>query len=89
MNKFNKFTDIQHRPLRIYNRSVMFSNLFEDQGKFVAQEYADSFTPEERLEIAQMIALVRKVGVKRVQQLVTDGVDLGDDEYVEAKGLVH
>lgn len=82
-NKFNTFSDIQHRPLRIYNRSVMFHNLYEDSGPVVASEYAQTFTPEERLEIAQMTALVRKKGVKFVQQLVTEGIDFVDDPYVE------
>lgn len=62
----------------------MFSNLYEDQGKWMAQQYADAFTPEERLEIAQMIALVKKIGPKKVKQLVTDGVEFVDDEYREA-----
>jgi len=78
---FNRFTDIQHRPLRIYNRSVMFANLFEDQGKYVAEEYAQTFTKEERLEMAQMTALVKKKGVKTIQSLVTAGVEFVDDEY--------
>lgn len=82
-NNFNRFADINHRPLRIYNRAVMFHNLYEDQGSVVAGDYAETFSPEERLEIAQMTALVRKVGVKRVQQLVTDGVDFVDEEFVE------
>lgn len=80
--EFNRFTDIQHRPLRIYNRSVMFANLFEDQGKFVAEDYANTFTKEERFEMAQMTALVRKKGVKVVQALVTEGLDFVDDEFV-------
>lgn len=81
--QFNKFDDIQHRPLRIYNRTVMFHNLYEDQGKFVAKEYAESFTPQERLEIAQMTALVKKKGPKFVKALVTEGVDFVDDPYVD------
>lgn len=87
--KFNRFTDISWRPLRIYNRSVFYCNLFEDQGKVIAEEYAQSFSDKECLEMAQMIALVRKIGVKKVQQLVTEGVDFVDDEYVEARVLVH
>jgi len=82
--QFNKFDDINHRPLRIYNRAVMFHNLYEDQGKFVASEYANSFTSEERLEMAQMTALVKNRGVKFVKALVTKGVDFVDDEYREA-----
>jgi len=83
VNKFNTFDDIQHRPLRIYNRSVMFHNLYEDQGKWVAQEYANALSKEARLEIAQMTALVKKIGVKKVKELVTAGVDFVDDEYRE------
>ena len=83
MNKFNTFDDISHRPLRIYNRSVMYHNLFEDQGPVVAKDYADALTKEARLEIAQMTALVKKVGLKKVKALVTEGVDFVDDEWRE------
>lgn len=77
----NKFTDIQHRPLRIYNRSVMFANLYEDHGAFTAEEYAGAFTKEERFEMAQMTALVKKKGVKMVKDMVTQGVNFVDDDY--------
>lgn len=81
--QFNRFTDIEHRPLRIYNRSVMFSNIYEDHGRYVAEEYANTFTKEERLEMAQMIALVKKKGTKHVIALVTAGVEFVDDPFVE------
>lgn len=81
---FNKFTDISHRPLRIYNRAVMFANLFEDHGAYEAQQYADAFTPEERLEMVQMTALVKKKGPALVKNLVTAGIDFVDEPYREA-----
>lgn len=81
--KFNRFTDIEHAPLRVYNRAVMFSNLYEDSGRAVAEDYANSFSKEERLQIAQMIALVRAKGVKHVSALVTAGIEFVDDPYVE------
>jgi len=81
--QFNLFYDVQHRPLRIYNRSVMFHNLLEDQGKATAQEYANSLTKEERLEIVQMTQLVKKIGLKRLKALVTEGVEFVDDEWKE------
>ena len=83
MNKFNTFDDISHRPLRIFNRSVMYFNLYEDQGPVVAKDYADALTKEARLEIAQMTALVKKIGLKKVKALVTEGVDFVDDEWRE------
>lgn len=81
---FNRFEDIQHRPLRIYNRSVMVHNIYEDQGAVTSQDYFATFSKEERLEIAQMTALTRKMGAKYVKDLVTRGVDFVDDLYVEA-----
>jgi hypothetical protein len=82
-SKFNRFTDIAHRPLRIYNRAVMFHNIYEDHGKFSAEDYANTFSKEERLEMAQMTALVKKLGTKHVKDLVTKGIEFVDDPYVE------
>lgn len=76
---FARFTDIEHKPLRIYNRTVMFHNLYEDSGKHVAEDYAKTFTPEERLEIAYMSRFVRQKGVKAVQAMVTAGMTFTDD----------
>lgn len=81
--QFNLFHDVQHRPLRIFNRSVMFHNLYDDQGARTAKEYVDALTKEERLEIAQMTALVKKIGLKRVKALITEGVEFTDDEWKE------
>ena len=81
--QFNRFTDIAHLPLRVYNRAVVFSNIYEDHGKAIAEDYANSFTKEERLQMAQMIALVRQKGVKHVQARVTAGVQFIDEPFVE------
>jgi hypothetical protein len=80
---FNRFETIQHRPLRIYNRAVMFFNLYEDQGPEIAEDYANTFTAEERFEMAQMTALVKRVGPKRVKELVTSGLEFMDDPITE------
>jgi len=82
MLEFNNFEDIQHLPLRAYNRAVFYSNLFEDSGKMYAKEYVSQFSPKERLAIAQTIAAVRKFGPKRVQQIVTEGLEF--PEYLAA-----
>ena len=82
-HKFNRFTDISHPPLRIYNRAVMFFNILEDHGKHAAEEYAQSFTKEERLQMAQITALVKAKGTKHVIALVTHGVEFVDDPFVE------
>lgn len=82
--KFNRFTDISHAPLRVYNRAVMFANIYEDHGKGAAEEYAESFTKEERLQMAQVTALVKTKGTKHVIALVTAGVQFVDDTFVES-----
>jgi Zn-dependent oligopeptidase len=82
--KFNRFTDVEHIPLRVYNRTVMFYNIYDDHGKLAAEEYADSFSKEERLQMAQVAALVKAKGTKHVIQLVTAGVQFVDDPYVES-----
>lgn len=76
---FDRFEEIQHRPLRIYNRAVMFFNLYEDSGSEIAEEYAETFSPEERFEMAQMVALTRRLGPKRVKELVTSGLEFIDE----------
>jgi len=68
------FTDIDHKPLRIYNRSVMFFNIYQDVGKAAAEDYANLFTQEERLEMLAMTSLVKKHGPKAVKEWVTKGV---------------
>ncbi len=80
---FNRFTDISHGPLRVYNRVVMFHNVYEDHGKSAAEGYAQSFTNEERLQMAQVTALVRSKGTKYVKDLVTRGVNFVDEPFVE------
>lgn len=81
--KFNRFTDVSHAPLRVYNRAVMFHNIYEDHGIHAAEDYANSFTKEERLQMAQITALVKAKGTKHVIALVTAGVEFVDDPFVE------
>lgn len=68
------FDDIEHEPLKIYNRTVMFYNILSDAGKTPAEEYASQFSVEDRSKMVATITLVKKIGVKRVQEIVTKGV---------------
>jgi len=78
MNQFNRFVDIEHAPLRIYNRTVMFYNIYEDSGRAAAEDYANSFNAEERLEMAKMAAEVKAKGTKAVKEAVTKGLVFTD-----------
>lgn len=82
MKEMNAFNEITHRPLRIYNRCVFTSNLLEDAGRAAVEDYLDQFTTTERVEMAQMYNLVKKLGVKKVRALVTEGLEFSNDDYV-------
>jgi hypothetical protein len=78
----SNFRDVQHRPLRIYNRCVVASNIMEDAGKAPAEDYLAQFTTTEQLEMRQMYELIQLKGTKAVKALITEGVEFSDDEYV-------
>lgn len=90
MIDFNTFDEIQHKPLRTFNRAVFFCNIWEDHGKAFAEDYALQFSMEERLEIAKTISAVKKFGAKRVRELVTQGVvfpeNMTEEEAAAQKG---
>ena len=71
---YPSFSDIEHAPLRIYNRTVMFFNILEDAGKAPAQDYASQFSDEEKIEMVAMTQLVKKHGPKQVKEWVTKNV---------------
>lgn len=85
--EYSTFNDVQHKPLRAYNRAVTFFNIFEDIGKAAAEDYAKSFSEEEKLQMIAIIKLVKKHGVKHVVELVTKGAvfpeNLTDEEILK------
>jgi hypothetical protein len=83
LTKFNRFEDIEHKPLRVYNRAVMTFNIKDDQGVEAARDYLETFTQQERFEIAQITALTKKRGPKIVKEIVTSGLEFTDEDYVE------
>lgn len=82
------FNDIEHTPLRIYNRTVMFFNILEDAGQTPAQDYASQFSSDERVEMVAMTQLVKRHGPKTVKEWVTKDVVFPDymteEEIVKA-----
>lgn len=78
MRDFNTFDEIQHKPLRAYNRAALFSNLREDSGVVVANDYLAQFSMADKLDIARILAAIQKMGLKKVQEIVTKGVVFED-----------
>lgn len=82
MKDFNRFDDINHYPLRIYNRCVFLSNIMEDSGKAYAEDYIGQFSAVDRKSMLSMFNLIKKIGVRNTQKFVTDGLEFIDLEEV-------
>lgn len=76
----DNFNHIKHAPLRIYNRAVMASNILEDHGVEPLREYVSQFTEQERLDMFNLLKLVRRDGVDTVRKMVTAGMKLQEDD---------
>ena len=79
MEEFNLFNDVNHAPLRVYNRAVFAFNILEDAGKEKLKEYLQSFTEDERLQIFLMVNYIRINGKEKAQKFATQGLVLDDD----------
>ena len=76
---FNTFDEIQHKPLRIYNRVVQLYNLREDFGPEVAEQYVNIFTPAQRKAMYLVAGAVKKVGKDAVYKMVTKDLQVVDN----------
>lgn len=77
----SNFVEIEHAPLRTYNRCVYAFNLLEDAGRAVVEDYLNQFNSQERQEMVKMTKLVKKLGTKRVKDMVTHGLTFSNDDY--------
>ena len=80
----NKFEHIEHENLRAYNRAVMFFNLYEDEGRDVAGEYANLFSDKERFQMGVIITAVKKYGKVKVLEEITKDIDFEFDPQYES-----
>lgn len=80
-NNFNKFDEIEHEPLRVYNRLVLTHNLLEDGGEYAAKEYLDMFTTSDRVKILKLNNFLKKNGVDKTISVVTKDLELEDPHY--------
>lgn len=82
MQTINRFDDIAHIPLRVYNRLVMAHNLLEDGGEVASRAYLDSFNEKERRQMLLMNAFVQKKGAEAAKKFVTEGLEPSCEEEV-------
>lgn len=84
MQAINKFDDIEHMPLRVYNRAAMAFNLLEDFGEKSMEEYLSAFTDDERKQIFILTAYIQQKGLKAAKEFVTKDLKIeysvGEDD---------
>lgn len=81
----NKFEDINHLPLRVFNRVVFLNNLFADSGPEAAQSYINLFDEPQKQQMYVMGSYIKKVGQEAVRREVTKGLVLVDEDYIHAE----
>lgn len=80
----NRFDDIEHMPLRVYNRSVMCFNILDDLGSSALEEYMKIFSKGELKQIRIMNALVKGKGVDEARRMATKGLEFSDEDHQAA-----
>lgn len=81
----NNFSDVEFRPLRIWNRCVVAFNLREDSGQVAHEEYLKQFSEDEKKEMLDMLSLVKRFGADKIKQMIIRGNPLlaeVDADYV-------
>lgn len=81
MLTLNKFDDINHLPLRVFNRVVFLNNLFEDGGPEAAKKYVELFDDMEQKQMFVMGNYIKREGVAKVRKEVTRNLVLADEAY--------
>lgn len=78
VDQFATFNDVEHLPLRTYNRVVMMHNILEDFGKELSQEYIDQFEPHELGHMKFLLKLINLHGRDFVKEQCTKGLKVVD-----------
>lgn len=78
----NKFEEINHLPLRVFNRVVFLNNLFADGGEEAAKSYVASFSEAEKKQMFVLSAYIKRVGVEQVRKEVTKNLVVVGEESV-------
>lgn len=77
-HNFNTFNDVEHLPLRHYNRLVFMTNLQADAGPEVSKEYISLFSDDEKKAMLMLYHYLRKNGVQKTVAFVTRGMEFDE-----------
>ena len=81
-----RFDDIDHTPLRVFNRTMLATNLTGDFGPVAAEEYLQSFDKGEQKQIAIMLSYIEKLGFEKVRKMAVTGLKLADEDSLGLEG---
>lgn len=56
------FNDVSSPVLRAYNRCMIASNLYDDRGPVLAQNYIEQFSKEDKKVIDDVLSVIKKHG---------------------------
>lgn len=79
-NTYNTFDEIEHTPLRTFNRVVMMTNLLADFGKEVARDYVAQFDETVRKQMYMMQLFIDNQGWEKARKASTKGLELPTEE---------
>lgn len=81
MMTFDRFDEIKHLPLQVFNRVVYLTSLKEDGGEVTRNNYLKLFSNGEQQQIAIMAMYIKDKGLDAVRKEVTRGLVIVDDEF--------
>lgn len=73
-NIHSTFDEIEHTPLRVYNRVVMMNNLHSSISADEAKAYAEQFSESDRKQMFVMMAFIKSKGMEQARKAVTKGL---------------
>lgn len=76
--QFATFHDIEHNPLRVYNRVVTSFNISTDFGQDALEKYYANFTNHEKWEMMCMMQYITQKGVEAAREFAVKDLELED-----------
>ena len=77
---FNTFHDVQHLPLRVYNRVVTAYNIKEDFGTAILEEYFENFSAAEKWQMFNMMEFIKRNGREAAKAFATKDLVIQDEQ---------
>jgi hypothetical protein len=78
-NTFEMYDDVNHMPLRVYNRAVYLTNLVEDSGKDAGEKYISQFDEGSKRQMYLMLAYIKQKGIEVAKKEVMRGLEIVGD----------